>query len=105
MGMFARAARATPRRRRGRDYTAVKRYNCPVLPAPPDDAMKAPAAAPAASTRTIDGFTRDDLVRMYRTMLLSRRLDDKELQLKSQSQIFFQISGAGHEAILIACGL
>jgi 2-oxoisovalerate dehydrogenase E1 component len=55
--------------------------------------------APRAGTV---GLTRDDMVRFYRTMLLSRRLDDKEIQLKNQSLIFFQISGAGHEAILVA---
>jgi 2-oxoisovalerate dehydrogenase E1 component len=56
-------------------------------------------------TRTYESLTRDDLLAAYRWMVLSRRLDDKEIQLKNQSQIFFQISGAGHEAILVAAGM
>src|SRR5688572_19853618 len=56
------------------------------------------------SDRAAETLTGDDLIRMYRLMLLSRRIDDKEIQLKNQSQIYFQISCAGHEAILVAAG-
>jgi 2-oxoisovalerate dehydrogenase E1 component len=73
--------------------------------------MKGTAVTNGRSTRSESagadyaGLTRDDLLRAYRTMVLSRRIDDKEILLKNQSLIFFQISGAGHEAILVAAGM
>jgi len=69
--------------------------------------MKATAVSPGkpASARSFSGLAPTDLLRAYRTMVLSRKLDDKEIQLKNQSVIFFQISGAGHEAVLAAAGM
>jgi len=47
-------------------------------------------------------LTAGEVLAAYRTMLLSRRIDDKEIHLKRQNLAFFQISGAGHEAVLVA---
>jgi 2-oxoisovalerate dehydrogenase E1 component len=42
------------------------------------------------------------LLDFYRTMVTARGLDDQEILLKRQNRIFFQISGAGHEALQVA---
>ncbi len=63
------------------------------------------ADAPAKTEKTYEGLTRQQLVEMYRLMYLSRRLDDREILLKNQQKIFFQISGAGHEALTVAAGM
>src|SRR6202051_1406362 len=51
------------------------------------------------------GLDRETLIRIYRAMFLSRRLDDREIQLKRQNKIYFQISSAGHEAVTAAMGV
>ncbi|MFQ5655308.1 MAG: thiamine pyrophosphate-dependent enzyme, partial [Planctomycetota bacterium] len=51
------------------------------------------------------GLGAADLLAIYRNMLLSRELDDEEIRLKRKGQIFFQINGVGHEALLTAAGM
>src|SRR3954467_4417225 len=61
--------------------------------------------ATEVKAREYRGLGREELAGMFRTMYLSRKVDDKEIQLKGQNKIFFQISGAGHEAVLTAAAL
>jgi len=65
-------------------------------------ARTAAMQAPAAKTGALD---RESLLRAFRLMQMSRRLDDREVMLKRQNRIYFQISGAGHEAIQTAAGM
>src|SRR6476661_5612188 len=71
-------------------------------------AHEKPSAKTKAVAAKIDkyqGLDTETLVGIYRTMYMSRRVDDKEIQLKGQNKIFFQISGAGHEALLAGAAL
>jgi 2-oxoisovalerate dehydrogenase E1 component len=70
----------------------------------PEPLDTAPGVA-VAELEAYHGLTREQLLQLYHTMYLSRALDDREIQLKAQNKIFFQISGAGHEAVLAAAGL
>ena len=72
-----------------------------------DSRKNASAVADISSKneKTYEGLTRQQLVEIYRLMYLSRRMDDREKVLKNQQKIYFQISGAGHEALTVAAGL
>jgi 2-oxoisovalerate dehydrogenase E1 component len=74
------------------------------------EGVSKPRAEPAVQGETgvVDryrGLSADDLLHAYRTMFLSRKVDDREIQLKRQNKVFFQINGAGHEAVLVAAAM
>src|SRR5690349_23894458 len=64
--------------------------------------QKKAAVAERPQEKSYQGLNREQLIQMYRLMFMSRRLDDREILLKRQQKIFFQISGAGHEALMVA---
>src|SRR5882724_11353298 len=61
--------------------------------------------ATAVREKSYEGLTLPQLIDAYRLMYMSRRVDDREILLKRQQKVFFQISGAGHEALSVAAGL
>ncbi len=61
--------------------------------------------ASAEAERPGGDLTSAELIRFYRLMYLSRKIDDREIVLKRQQKIYFQISCAGHEALLVAAGM
>ncbi len=59
----------------------------------------------AKKAKLYEGLTREQLIQAYRLIYTSRRIDDREILLKRQQKIYFQMSGAGHEGIGVAAGL
>jgi 2-oxoisovalerate dehydrogenase E1 component len=68
------------------------------------DVALSSARAPEPAARA-EALSAPELEKIYRLMYLSRSIDDREILLKRQQKIFFQISGAGHEALQVAAAL
>src|SRR6266404_229925 len=68
----------------------------PITVLKPAPTRRAPKPVKQKRERDLPKISRQEMLKMFRTMYESRRLDDKEIQMKGQNRIFFQISGAGH---------
>src|SRR5215831_3768503 len=90
-------------------FTAKSVAKAEPRPAPAPAIKPAPASRPAKApkpkVRELPKVSREEMLKLFRTMYMSRRMDDKEIQMKNQNRIFFQISGAGHEAVLVAAAM
>src|ERR1044072_288657 len=90
-------------------FTAKAVARAEPKPAPAPVIRPAPQPRPAKQQkpreRESPKLSREQMLQIFSNMYRSRRLDDKEIQMKRQNRIFFQISGAGHEAILVAAGM
>ncbi len=67
--------------------------------------MAAPASRQMTTELDSSGLERAELLRAFRLIHMSRRIDDREILLKRQNKIYFQISAAGHEAVQAAAGM
>src|SRR3954471_4897344 len=68
-------------------------------------AFSTPISSERLSVARAAGLSSEALIQAYRLMHTSRRIDDREILLKRQNKIYFQVSAAGHEAIQIAAGM
>ena len=59
----------------------------------------------AGTNSASEELTAQYMVEIYRLMFLSRSVDDREILLKRQQKIFFQLSCAGHEALQVGAAL
>ncbi|MDQ2754185.1 MAG: thiamine pyrophosphate-dependent dehydrogenase E1 component subunit alpha, partial [Actinomycetota bacterium] len=64
--------------------------------------MALPLHMDRTAATSVEGIPAAELVEDFRLACISRFLDDREIALQKQSRVFFQISGAGHEALLLA---